>query len=67
LIERSVADGPGIAGPDVTLGAVPPVEEAADRFWLRPRGPLPAFWMLQRYAGRRVDARHTGGEPDVHR
>ncbi len=68
LIERSAAEGPGVVVADVALGGVPPNEEPPGDFWLRPRGPLPAFaWAFQRYAGRREYARHAEGEADVQR
>jgi predicted amidohydrolase len=58
LAERPAAAGPGVVVCDVTPGAVEPAGEVPDRFWLHPRGPLPAFaWTWQGHLGRRAYAR----------
>ena len=54
IARRSGAEGEGIVCADIEIGAVNSNENIPERFWLLPRGPLPAIaWYYQRWFGRR--------------
>ncbi|MTE16891.1 carbon-nitrogen hydrolase family protein [Nocardia aurantiaca] len=60
LAERPREDGEGVVLAEIAPGGAAPVLETPDRFWLHPRGALPAAaWHYQRWHGRRWYRRHT--------
>ena len=66
LARRDRREGPGIAIADVEIGRREPLDPVPDRFWLHPRGPMPAaMWNVQRAHGRRWYARHVAGRPPL--
>lgn len=59
LAERPTGSGPGVTVATVCPGASNPSRDPARGFWLRRRGPLPAFaWAYQGWLGRRAYARN---------
>jgi len=53
-------DGEGVVVADVSVGRSAPSSAAPERFWLHPRGALPAAaWHYQRVHGRRYYRRHV--------
>lgn len=61
LAERPAQSGPGVTAATVPTGAANPSRDPAPGFWLRPRGPLPAFaWAYQGWLGRRAYASGLG-------
>jgi predicted amidohydrolase len=64
LAARDRRDGPGIAIAEVQPERIRPLRQAADRFWLHPRGAMAAMtWNYQRAHGRRWYRRHAYGLP----
>lgn len=63
LAERSHEDGEGVVLAEITTGVATPVRQTPDRFWLHPRGVLPAAaWHYQRWHGRPWYHRHMKAE-----
>ncbi|MCA2245057.1 carbon-nitrogen hydrolase family protein [Mycobacterium sp. WUMAC-067] len=64
LAERPAQSGPGVTAATVPTGAANPSRDPAPGFWLRPRGPLPAFaWAYQGWLGRRAYRQWLGSPP----
>ncbi len=62
LAARAPSDGPGHVIADVEPGAVEPLDEPPDRFWIEPLGPTgEAFWRIQNMHGARWYERRVGG------
>lgn len=56
----AAGDGEGVVVADVSVGRSAPSSAAPERFWLHPRGALPAAaWHYQRVHGRRYYRRHV--------
>jgi len=66
LARRDRREGPGFAIAEVDPGHTAPADDPPDRFWLHPRGPMPAFtWNYQRLLGRRWYASHVAHRPPL--
>jgi predicted amidohydrolase len=64
LAHRGREEGSGIVVADVDIGARPPAEPVPSRYWLHPRGPIPAVaWNTQRVLGARWYRRHVEQPP----
>jgi len=62
VARREAVEGPGIVVGDVEVGRFAPEQWLPRRFWLHPRGAVPAFfWSYQRLHGRRWYRRHMVG------
>lgn len=59
IAERRPEEGQGVVLGEIDLGRRPPLLDPPRRYWLHPRGPLPAaVWHYQRWHGRRWYRRH---------
>lgn len=59
IAERSPEQGQGVLLGEIELGRRAPLLDPPRRYWLHPRGPLPAaVWHYQRWHGRRWYRRH---------
>lgn len=66
LARRHGSEGAGFVIADVDARRSMPREQVPERFWLHPRGALPAVvWNTQRVLGRRWYAKHVRGRPLV--
>lgn len=66
LARRDGSEGSGYVIADVQARRTEPHERVPDRFWLHPRGTLPAIaWNTQRLLGRRWYTRHVRGRPPL--
>jgi hypothetical protein len=62
LARREPSEGSGVVITDVEAHRSTPIEPVPDRFWLHPRGALPALvWNTQRLLGRPWYARNARG------
>ena len=64
LARREGSEGSGYVIADVEVRRTEPREQVPDRFWLHPRGAVPAIaWNTERLLGRRWYARYVRGRP----